>query len=265
MFSPNIFNTIFVFPILNLLVIFYKFFLYVHLPGAFGFAIIALTVFIRLLFYPFFGQQIRTTKKLQELKPHLDTLSEKHKKDPKKLQEEQMRLYKEAGINPATGCLLALINIPIFYALYSVFFTFLHSTNQAVLIKSINSALYWPILHISYLNFWFFGFNLALAPQKAGVWYYYLVPVVTALLQYFAAPGMGAAAPVPTNESVDGKGKPTEAKKQKSGDFQQAMNMQMKYLFPLMIGWFAFTLPVGLALYWNVVSIFTIIQYKQHK
>src|SRR5947208_2287819 len=118
MLSHNIFTNIFVIPTLNLLILFYKGILYLHLPGAFGLAIVALTVFVRLLLHPFFKKQIETTQKMQELKPQLDKLSLKHKKDPKKLQQEQMSLYSQAGINPATGCLLLLIQFPVFIGLY---------------------------------------------------------------------------------------------------------------------------------------------------
>ena len=258
MLSPNLFNTIFVFPILNLLLIFYKLFLLIKLPGAFGFSIIALTAFVRLLFYPFFKQQIHTSKKMQELKPHLDKLNEKHKKDPKKLQEEQMRLYKEAGINPAMGCIMALVNIPIFYALYSTLLQFLQHGNDSKVIAAMNKALYSSFLHISAIDPSFFGFNLALSPQKSGLWYYYIIPVITGLLQYFSVP---PTQPVVTADASKNIEKPKDT----GADFQQAMNMQMKFLFPIMIGWFAYTLPVGLALYWNVVSLFTIIQYRQLK
>jgi len=106
MLQPNFFNTYLVFPILNLLILFYKVFLFIRLPGAFGFAIIALTAFVRLLFQPFFKRQMETASKMQELKPHLDKLSVKHKNDKKQLQQEQMKLYQQAGINPASGCFL---------------------------------------------------------------------------------------------------------------------------------------------------------------
>ncbi|EKE15149.1 MAG: hypothetical protein ACD_12C00128G0001, partial [uncultured bacterium] len=119
MLDPNFFNTIFVIPILNLLVIFYKLFLLVKLPGAFGFAIIALTIAIRMLFQPFFKKQIETAKKMQELKPHLDNLSSKHKDDKKQLQAEQLKLYQQHGINPTSGCLVMIIQLPVFIALYN--------------------------------------------------------------------------------------------------------------------------------------------------
>ena len=63
-----VFNTVFFNPLLNLLVGFYKLFMLAKVPGAFGFSIIALTVFIRLILHPFFKQQIHTAKKMQEIK-----------------------------------------------------------------------------------------------------------------------------------------------------------------------------------------------------
>ena len=264
MLQPNFFNTIFVFPIINLLVAFYDAFLFLKVPGAFGFAIIALTVFIRFLFQPFFHKQMHTAKKMQELKPHLDKLSAKHKQDPKKLQQEQMKLYQEAGINPASGCLVMIIQLPVFIALYNTLSLFLMNggaKQPAVdeIVKNINRILYIPALKIQTIDTHFFGLNIAQSPAKAGVWYYYLVPVITAALQYLQVKYSTPPAPKPV-ENKDGKTE--EPKKKDTSDFQSAMNTQMKYIFPVMIGYFSYTLPIGLALYWNIFSLFSIIQYR---
>ena len=152
MLEPNFFNTLFVFPILNLLVLFYKGFLLVKLPGAFGFAIVGLTVLIRGLFNPFFKKQIETAKKMAELKPHLDHLSKKHKDDQKTLQAEQLKLYQQAGINPASGCLFMIIQIPVFIALYQTLSLFLTNGQGAKAIAAINNVLYAPFLKIAALD-----------------------------------------------------------------------------------------------------------------
>ena len=82
-------------------------------------------------------------------------------------------------------------------------------------------------------------------------------------MQYFQAqasmPQANTTAPV-VQAGKDGK---DDKKTNGQGDFQKAMNTQMKYMFPLMIGYFSYTLPVGLALYWNVFSIMGIMQYKK--
>lgn len=203
---------------------------------------------------------METAKKMQDLKPHLDKLSKKHGTDRQKLQQAQLRLYQEAGINPASGCLSLIIQIPIFIALYQALLLFLSNggaQNMAKVVDSINKVLYIPALRITNFDLWFFGFNLAQTPQKAGIWFYYTIPLLTALLQYYQAK-VSSPPSVPVDKS---KGE----KASSQADFQKAMQTQMKYIFPLLIGWFAYILPVGLSLYWNVFSIFSIIQYRKLK
>lgn len=252
-FGQYIYDPLFFHPFINLLVALTKGFLFLKVPGALGFAVVILTILIRVVLHPFFDKQIQTTKKMAELKPHLDNLSQKHKKDPKKLQEEQAKLYKEAGINPASGCLFVIIQMPVFIALYQTLSLFLVLGN----IQKINNVLYFSFLKIQHLDPWFLGFNMALSPSKAGIWYYYLIPVMTGILQYFQSVAM---TPPMSTVSIEKKGEP---KKAGGEDFQKAMQTQMKYLFPVMIAWFSYTLPVGLSLYWNIFSIFSIIQYRR--
>lgn len=269
MINPNLFNTVFVIPILNLLVTFYKLFLLVKLPGAFGFAIIALTIAIRLLFQPFFQKQIETAKKMQELKPHLDNLSAKHKNDQKQLQAEQLKLYQQHGINPTSGCLVMIIQLPVFIALYYTLNLFLLNGHTVKTITAINKVLYFSFLKISSIDSRFFGLDLVKSPKLAGAWYYLLIPLVTGILQYFQAQASMPAAiqkktsAVGLSKKVGQTAEVKDKKKDDSGDFQKAMNTQMKYIFPLMIGWFSYSLPIGLALYWNIFSIMGIMQYKK--
>lgn len=268
MLSPNIFNTIFVFPILNLLILFYKVFLFIRLPGAFGLAIISLTVLVRILLHPFFRQQLMMSKKMQDMKPHLDKLSLKHKNDKKQLQQEQLKLYQRFGINPASGCLFMIVQIPIFIALYNTLSLFFMNGNISKVITEINKVVYSPILKIQSIDPWFFGINLASIPSKTGNWIYLAVPVITGILQYMQTSLMTPAIS-PTTEIAKTTSKTTsevnEKKDGDGGDFQKAMNTQMKYIFPFMIGWFSYTLPIGLSLYWNIFSIFSIMQYRKIK
>ena len=257
MLSPNFFNTIFVFPILNLLILIYKGLLIIKVPGAFGFAIVALTVIVRGLFNPFFKSQMQMSKKMAEIKPQLDKLTVKHKNDQKQLQQEQLKLYQQAGINPASGCLFMIIQIPIFIALYQTLSLLLVNKGGKIVV-AINKVLYSKVINITSINPWFFGLNLAMTPKQGGHFLYLLVPLVTGFLQYLQAQSMTPPTTSPTAiVTKDG------TKKDDSGDFQKAMNTQMKYLFPIMIGWFSYSLPMGLSIYWNVFSIFGIIQYKK--
>ena len=260
-FVQYIFDPFFAHPILNLLVVFYKLFLLVKLPGAFGFAIIALTVAVRLLFQPFFQKQIETAKKMQDLKPHLDNLSTKHKNDQKQLQAEQLKLYQQHGINPTSGCLVMIIQLPVFIALYNTLNLFLANGQAEKTIATINKVLYLPILKIQSIDPWFFGLDLVKTPKQMGTWLYLLVPLITGILQYFQA--QASMPQVNTTAPVVQPGKDKDKKPNGQGDFQKAMNTQMKYMFPLMIGYFSYTLPVGLALYWNIFSIMGIMQYRK--
>lgn len=267
MLEPNIFNTVFVFPILNLLVLLYKGFLLIKIPGAFGLAIIGLTAIIRGLFNPFFKKQMETARKMADLKPQIDNLSRLHKGDQKRIQQEQLKLYQEAGINPASGCLFMIIQIPVFIALYNTLSLFLTNGQGAKAIAQINGALYSPMLKINSFDPWFLGLNLTVTPKESGNWVYLVIPLITALLQYFQAQAtMPQATPIAAEKAAEKELLHKDEKsKADSGDFQKAMNTQMKYLFPVMIGWFSYTLPAGLSLYWNIFSLFSIVQYQRSK
>ncbi|MBM3889368.1 MAG: membrane protein insertase YidC [Verrucomicrobia bacterium] len=84
----------------------------------YGIAIIVLTVIIKLLFWPIQAISTRSMKKMQALQPHLAKLKEKYPDDPQKQQQEMMKLYREHKINPMSGCLPLLVQIPVFMGLY---------------------------------------------------------------------------------------------------------------------------------------------------
>lgn len=257
MLTNNFFNNTFVFPILNFLVFLYKGFSFLRIPGAFGFAIIGLTIIIRGLFQPFFKKQLEASKKMAEIKPQIDKLTKKYKNDQKKLQEEQLKLYQKAGINPGVGCLIPLLQFPIFIALYQSFSVFLINNDINKALNEINKVLYLSFLKIEKINFWFFGFDLSLSPQKSGNIFYLFIPILTIFLQYLQMKVMNQS--LAKNEEK----KDEDKKENDQEDLQKIMNNQMKIIFPLMIGWFSYTLPVGLSLYWNVFSIFGINQGKK--
>ena len=83
-------------------------------------AIIILTVLIRLLLLPFGFKQIKSMQHMQALQPELKQLQKKYKNNKQKLQEEQMQLYREAGVNPLGGCLPLLLTLPFLFAMYAV-------------------------------------------------------------------------------------------------------------------------------------------------
>lgn len=254
----DIFNTFFFGPVANLLVLIINGLYALHIPGAFGLAIIILTVIIRLLVWPFMATQLKSAKKMSELKPHLNALKIKHKGDKQALGAAQMALYKEHGINPAGGCLPTLIQIPIIWGLYQTIMAFFDDQSG---LEKINSVLYPISEHLTQVpDLHFMGLNLAIKPSQFGQFgvLLLLVPIITALLQFIQSKMMTATIKNYPSDS------PKEKKEKESvEDSMQAMQSQMMYLMPLMIGYFAFSFPIGLALYWNVFTILGIVQ--QHR
>ena len=92
------------------------------LVGNFGVAIIVFTVCIKALFFPLANYSYRSMSKMKLLGPKMQALREQYKDDPTKIQQETMKLYKAEKINPASGCLPMVIQIPVFFSLYKVIF-----------------------------------------------------------------------------------------------------------------------------------------------
>ena len=255
----DIFNLIFFGPIINLLVLIFQGLQAIHIPGALGFSILILTIAIRFFVWPFMTSQIKATKKMADLKPHLNELKQKHKGDKKAFAEAQMALYKEHGINPAGGCLPALIQIPVFIALYQAIINILGANGH---IDKINSLLYFPQLKLpSNLDPNFFGLNLGVKPSQFNDFgiALLLIPLLTALLTFVQSKMTlpKAVKHYPSDSPKEEKEK--EGIEESMGQVQS----QMVYLMPIMIGYFAYQFPVGLAIYWNTYTILGIIQ--QHR
>lgn len=264
MTNPNLWNQLLIWPIVNLLIALYKAFESLNFPGPLGFAVIGLTLLIRLLLYPLMKAQLTSAKKMANLKPKLDEINKKHKDDKQALQQAQLALYKEQGINPAAGCLPLLVQMPVLIALYNVFFQVLNNGNATKLVSEINSILYFPSMRISTLDLTFFGTNLALKPsawQKEGIWLL-AIPVITGLLQWWQTKLMQPAQAVSNPKAqIPTKDKTTKTNNDKPELDQAAeMQKQMAIITPIMFGVFAYQFPLGLALYWNVFGLFGIMQ-----
>ena len=94
-----------------------------HLTGNFGIAIMVFTLFIKLLFFPLANKSYRSMSKMKLLGPKMTALREQYKEEPQKLQTAMMQMYKAEKVNPASGCLPMVIQIPVFFSLYKVIFT----------------------------------------------------------------------------------------------------------------------------------------------
>jgi YidC/Oxa1 family membrane protein insertase len=225
-------------------------FIYAHLQaypfvvwiGAYGVAIILLTIVIRVLLSPLQQFQLVTQRKTmveqRKLAPQVAELRKKYKKDPQRLNQETMKLYQEHGVNPLgglVGCLPLLVQLPILTALYYVFSGFAKSE------------------HLTSAHFLFVP-NLNDNPNHhlliPGIPYlpipvYLVFPLLAAITTFIQSKMLQM--PPPPN--------PTEQE-------LQTLQMQrtMVWISPLMIGWFSLNVPAGLGLYWFVGNCVSIIQ-----
>jgi YidC/Oxa1 family membrane protein insertase len=100
------------------------------LTGNFGFAIVIITALIRLIFFPLANYSFKSMAKMKILQPEMVRLKELHKDDKVKLQQEMMALYKREKVNPISGCLPVLIQIPFFFAIYKMLYVTLEMRHQ---------------------------------------------------------------------------------------------------------------------------------------
>ena len=100
------------------------------LTGNFGVAIIILTALVRIVFFPLANYSFRSMAKMKILQPEMVRLKELHKDDKTKLQQEMMALYKREKVNPVSGCLPVLIQIPFFFAVYKMLYVTIEMRQQ---------------------------------------------------------------------------------------------------------------------------------------
>jgi YidC/Oxa1 family membrane protein insertase len=201
-----------------------------YLFSNFGLAIIALTIVVNILMYPLTKKQLHATQAMQSLQPKLSELQKKYGKDRQRLAQEQMRLYKESGVNPA-GCLMPmLIQLPIWIALYQSIIRVLAWTPEDFL--GLSRYLYsWQVVYSSLpLADGFLWFNLAVPDAVLAV----LVTVTMWIQQKMVTP-----------PSTDPK--------------QQSMSRMMLWTMPLMFGLLALSFPSGLALFWVTSGVIRIL------
>lgn len=266
----NIFNLLLVNPIINILVLIYHGLVAIHTPYALGFSIILLTVIIRAILYPLINSQLKTSKKMQEITPHLNRLKELHKNDAARLQSETMKLYQEHGVNPVAGCLPLLVQLPLIWGLYGVLQQIV-KTDPKYVLSYVNHAVYSPSLKLTHM--WdtsFFGLPMGQNPShlftSLGV-AVLLIPIATGVFQLLQSKMMFAATEEKLKDvekdAAKTKNKALIKEVKKEDDFATAFQTQSLYIFPLMIAFFSWTLPVGLSLYWNTFTIFGILQQYQ--
>ena len=202
------------------------------LSGSFGLAIIALTIIVRLISWPLTKRQLNSSKALQDMQPKIQELQKKYGKNKQKLQEETMKIYKEAGVNPL-GCLWPmLIQLPIWIALYQAIMRALATTPENLL--DLAHRLYsWDIV------------NQAIPLNSHFLWLDLGQPDPYMILAIIVGGTMWVQQKMTQAPTVDPR--------------QQSTSRMMLLMMPLMFGFLTLMFPSGLALYWAVSNIIGII------
>lgn len=223
----QLYQIIFYQPIYNLLI-----WLYGLLGGNIALAIVALTVIIKLILYPFSKQSIKSQKALQEIQPKINVLKEKYKDDKETMTKAMMVLYRQEKVNPFSSCLPLLIQFPFLIAVFQVFRNGLSSNGFGLLYSFVPSPG-----HIDPLMF-----TLDLSQP---VW---LLGLLAGAAQYWQTKMLMTKPPEVTTAGSKDEG------------MAATMNKQMLYFMPVLTVVFGFSLPGGLMLYWLVNTVLTVLQ-----
>ncbi len=202
---------------------------------AHGIAIIIFTILVRLAMSPVTYKSYLSQAKMKVLRPEINELNEKFKKDPMKKQQETMKLYNKAGVNPMAGCLPAVMQIPVFYALFQFFPSAIELRQKNFLwaedLSSFDAVLSWK-QHIPVVSS-FYGNHVSLFPILAAIAIFFYMKMTTGD-QQMAAPQQ--------------EGMP---------DMSKIMKM-MIYISPLMMMIFFNNNASGLSLYYFISNTITI-------
>ena len=222
---------------------------------AWGLAIIVLTLLVRLAMHPLTSKQMKSMEKMQKLQPQLKVLQEKYADDKDELNRQTMALYQENKINPASGCLPLIIQLPIFILLYGVLYdltkteaftnvTFLGVNLGGSVLTTIAEALgglvdattgeLIPQDQLGFIMVILTAFaNLGDLFSHLSIWIFnFILLVLIAWLTWY-------------QQHLTGAGNP-----------QMAM---MNWFMPLFLTFICFSLPGGVLLYWGVSSLMGII------
>jgi YidC/Oxa1 family membrane protein insertase len=226
----DLWNVIFFQPMLNGLVL-----LYGLLFQNFGLTVVVFTLLIRLIILPLTLRQLHAAKNMSRLQPELAKIQKRYANDRQKLSQEQMRLYKEHGVNPLGCAVPTLIQFPVWIGLYQSIQLALAAKPEDFM--RLSEHLYnLPLVYdLVPLNSRFFWLDLALPDP------FYLFPVLVGGSMWIQQ----KMATMPTTD-----------------ERQQQMNATMQWMMPMMFGFFTVSFPSGLAIYWfasNLISI--IVQY----
>ena len=242
-------QTLIIEPFTNLLLWIYS--LMANVPGAFGWAIILFTLLIRALTWPLNAQQLKGAQAMQDLQNDKEwqNIQKKYEKDKEKLAQEQMRIYKEKGINPFASCLPTLIQFPIIIGLYQAIIRALASAPLGML--QLARSVKPEILGIPFLN------AAALIPLNSHFLWMDLSQPESIPLFGFNLPTLAIIVAITTYI----QSKLTMPATASPGDQSAAMGKTMSIYMPLLLGYFALTFASGLSVYFITSNLLGIFQY----
>lgn len=227
----ELFNTVLYEPLYNALI-----FLIDIVPGGdLGWAVILLTVIVKFILFPLSIKAVRTQMKMKELQPEINEMRDKYKDKPEELGREMLEFYRKNELNPFSSIGVLLIQIPIILALYWVFYK---GGFPAVDAEKIYSFMFVP----ETINVEFLGFMNITESKNL------ILAFGAAITQYIQARYM-----MPVIEPKKEGEKPSF-----QDDLARGMSVQMKYVLPVFIFIFSYTLIAVVALYWMVSNLFSI-------
>ena len=197
-----------------------------------GVAVIVLTVLVKLLLYPLSLKAARTQRLMREMEAPMKEIRAKYKDDREEQGKRMLALYKEKGVNPFSGFVVLFVQLPIILGLYFVF--------SKGGLPGIDTSLLYPFVHgPQTVDMWFVG--LVDMASKSHV-----LAVLAGVTQFFQA-HYALTPPPPRSEHATFQ-----------EDFARSMQLQMKYVLPVMIVFIAYVVNAAVALYWITSNIFGI-------
>ena len=191
--------------------------------GNYGLTIILFTVIIRLIIFPLYAAQMKSSRQMMEVQPKIKEIQTAYAGNPEKMNEKMQEVYSEYNIHPAMGCLPLLIQLPIIWGLFGLLRNPLeYLGDDSHMVMAVHQAFGWVS-------------DLCQPDQL------YILPVIAGLATFISMKFTTA----------------TSANPQAAGG---ASMKAMQYFMPVMIAWMATTLPAGVSLYWIISYIFQIFQ-----
>jgi YidC/Oxa1 family membrane protein insertase len=211
-------------------------------------AIAVLTLLINLAMLPLTLTQQRSARKMQEMQPELEKLKKKYGNDRERMAQEQMKLYKEKGINPMGGCLPLLIQMPIWFGLLAAIRFCIPSTPLDLFRFSPHIYNWIPgVVGLVPLQSTFLGMDLGQPPNMAQ-WWSYALPLLVGGTSFLQQKILSPSSSAPATASDD--------------QSQAAlMSRQMQIMMPLMFMMFTLNYAVGLSIYFIISNLIRIVQY----